>query len=67
MECGWARWLQRCQSGPHIADKSSSSLDENSHNKGWGTRPSAVVLKTLLGSEREAGPGSGSGSSSMLS
>ena len=64
MRCGLARWFRRCQSGPHTAEKSGSSPGENFHNIGWGTGPSAVVLKALLRSEREAGPGSGSGSSS---
>ena len=66
MGCGLARWLQRCQSGPCTADKSGSSPGENSHNIGRGTGPSAVALKALLGLEREAGPGSGSGSPSRL-
>ena len=61
MGCGLARWLRRCQSGPRTADKSGSSPGENSHNIGRGTGPSAVALEALLGSEREAGPGSGSG------
>ena len=61
MEYGWARWLWCCQSGPNTTDKSGSSPGENSYNKSRGTRPSAVALKALLGSKREAGPGSGSG------
>ena len=65
--CGWARWLRRCQSGSHNADKSGSTLGENFYNKGRGTGPSAVALKALLGLEREAGPGSGSGFPSRLS
>ena len=64
MKCGLVRWLRRCQSGSHIADKSSSSPGENSHNISRETGPSAVTFKALLGSEREAGPGSGSGSGS---
>ena len=66
MRSGWARWLRRYQSGPHTADKSNSSPGESFHNKGWGIGPSAVALKALLGSEREAGPGSGSDSLSRL-
>ena len=66
MGCGWARWLRRCQSGPHTADKSDSSPGESSHNKGQGTGLLAVALKALFGSEREVGPGSGSGSPSRL-
>ena len=58
MGCSWARWLRWCQSGLHTADKSGSSLGENSYNKGRRIRPSAVALKALLGSEREAGPDS---------
>ena len=65
MGCGWARQLRRCQSGPHIADKSGSSLAENSYNKSRGTGPSAIALKALLRSEWEEGPSSDSGSSSL--
>ena len=67
MGCGWAHWLRRCQNGPHTANKSGSSLDENSHNKGRGTEPSAVALEALLGSNREAEPGSATGSPNRLS
>ena len=67
MGCGWARWLRRCQSGLHTTDKSDSSPGESFYNKVRGTGPSAVALEALLGSKREAGPGSGSGSPSRLS
>ena len=62
MRCDWACWLRRAQSNPHTADTSDSSLDKNSHNKGRGTRPSAVAFKVLLRLVREAGPSSGFGS-----
>ena len=60
MGYGWACWLWRFQSGPHTADKSGSSSGENSHNRDWGTGPSAVALETLHELEREAEPDSGS-------
>ena len=62
MGCGWARWPQRCQSGLHTTDKSGSSLGENSYNISQETGLFTFVLEALLGSKREARPGSGSGS-----